>query len=202
MTPEARKEKLKADKAAEYVRNRETYRANGRANYQAHKEQRKAWQAAYNMANRDKRAAQKREYYHSTRGKKTKAMWYARNKKRIADHARERLRTDLGFRMKTKLRARVWAALKGKNKAASNSEMLGCTVDVLMAYLAAQFKPGMSWDNHGDWEVDHIRPCASFDLMDPEQQRICFHYSNLQPLWKHENRRKGANWSGQMSLTI
>ena len=61
-------------------------------------------------------------------------------------------------------------------------------------HLEAQFKPGMTWDNYGlkGWHVDHIRPCASFDLRDPEQQRRCFHYTNLQPLWAEENLKKGS----------
>jgi hypothetical protein len=54
----------------------------------------------------------------------------------------------------------------------------------------------MTWENHGryGWHIDHIRPCASFDLADPEQQRKCFHYTNLQPLWASENMRKGDKW--------
>jgi hypothetical protein len=50
----------------------------------------------------------------------------------------------------------------------------------------------MSWGNYGlhGWHVDHIIPCASFDLTDPEQQRQCFHYTNLQPLWAEDNLRK------------
>ena len=50
----------------------------------------------------------------------------------------------------------------------------------------------MSWDNYGDWHVDHIRPCASFDLTNEDEQRICFHYKNLQPLWGPDNLEKGS----------
>jgi len=50
----------------------------------------------------------------------------------------------------------------------------------------------MTWDNYGEWHIDHETPCAAFDLTDPVQQSNCFHYSNLQPLWAEENRRKGA----------
>jgi hypothetical protein len=52
----------------------------------------------------------------------------------------------------------------------------------------------MTRENHGLWHVDHIRPCASFDLTDPEQQAICFHYTNLQPLWAIDNIKKGARY--------
>ena len=49
----------------------------------------------------------------------------------------------------------------------------------------------MNWSNHGSyWEIDHIIPCDSFDLTDIEQQKQCFHYTNLQPLTVSENRSK------------
>jgi hypothetical protein len=48
----------------------------------------------------------------------------------------------------------------------------------------------MTWDNYGEWHMDHIQPCASFDQTDPEQQKICWHYTNYQPLWAEDNLRK------------
>lgn len=60
------------------------------------------------------------------------------------------------------------------------------------AWLEARFLPGMSWDNRGEWELDHKRPVASFDLTDPAQLAAAMHYTNLQPLWRSDNRRKGA----------
>jgi hypothetical protein len=50
----------------------------------------------------------------------------------------------------------------------------------------------MSWENHGEWHIDHIRPCAAFDLTLAAEQKVCFHYSNLQPLWAEENMKKSA----------
>lgn len=54
----------------------------------------------------------------------------------------------------------------------------------------------MSWENRGNfgWHVDHIKPCASFDLTKPEEQAKCFHYTNLQPLWARENIAKGDKY--------
>ena len=73
--------------------------------------------------------------------------------------------------------------------------MLGCTLAEARAHIEAQFRPGMSWENHGEWEIDHIRPVASFDLTDPDQARAAAHFTNLQPLWSVENRRKGVRWN-------
>jgi hypothetical protein len=70
--------------------------------------------------------------------------------------------------------------------------LIGCSVPQLRKHLEAQFTEGMTWDNHGEWHIDHIKPCASFDLTDAEQQLECFNYTNLQPLWASDNLSKGA----------
>lgn len=115
-------------------------------------------------------------------------------KKWAREYMRRMRRTNLAFKIASNLRARVKAAIQGRAKAAHTLDLLGCTVEELRAHLEAQFKPDMTWENYGryGWHIDHIRPCASFDLTDPDQQRTCFHYSNLQPLWATENHSKGA----------
>lgn len=87
------------------------------------------------------------------------------------------------------LRARLNQALNGKRKELPTIKLLGCTVEDLKLYLSSKFQPGMAWDNYGrgGWEVDHIKPCSKFDLSKVEEQIICFHYTNLQPLWKIDN---------------
>jgi hypothetical protein len=68
---------------------------------------------------------------------------------------------------------------------------LGCSSwDELKNYLEKQFTCGMNWENMGEWHIDHIIPCSSFDLTNIEQQMKCFHYSNLQPLWAKDNLSK------------
>jgi hypothetical protein len=73
-------------------------------------------------------------------------------------------------------------------------DFIGCSIDDLKLHLEKQFIEGMNWQNYGDWHIDHIRPCCSFDLTDPKQQRECFHYSNLQPLWAKDNLAKGGRY--------
>lgn len=106
--------------------------------------------------------------------------------------ANNKYATDIKFRIKSAIQARIRAAIKNNYKAAGTTELIGCSIEYLKCYLEFQFKDGMSWDNYGEWHVDHRIPCASFDLSDPEQQKACFHYTNLQPLWWIDNVRKGA----------
>ena len=96
-------------------------------------------------------------------------------------------------RIRRACRARLHAALDGRTKCGRTTDFIGCSVAHLKAHLESLWQEGMSWDNYGfrGWHIDHIRPCASFDLSDPAQQRECFHYTNLQPLWAKENIAKG-----------
>ena len=99
-----------------------------------------------------------------------------------------------GYRLQQRLRKRVAKALGGKIAGKLGARWFGCSPAELMAHLEAQFTAGMTWENRGEWHVDHVRPLASFDLSDPEQRRLACHYTNLQPLWAEDNLRKHAKW--------
>ena len=73
-------------------------------------------------------------------------------------------------------------------------DLLGESPAFVKDYLASKFTEGMSWENHGAWHIDHRRPCCSFDLTNPEEQKKCFHYTNLQPLWAKDNLEKGGKY--------
>lgn len=99
---------------------------------------------------------------------------------------------DPSYRILCALRSRVGSAVVCDRKSALATKLVGCDIGFLRRWIEAKWKPGMTWENHGvnGWHIDHIMPCASFDLSDPQQQRICFRWTNLQPLWAHENRQK------------
>lgn len=90
------------------------------------------------------------------------------------------------------LRHRLRDALKIKQKIGSPIKELGCSVDELKAYLVSQFTDGMTWDNYGEWHIDHIKPLIGFDLTDKVQFLEACHYTNLQPLWAKKNLSKGS----------
>ena len=107
-------------------------------------------------------------------------------------YEKEKRKTDIIFKIKKNLRARVSEVLKGRSKSAKTLELLGCSLENLKKHLEDKFEDGMNWDNYGVWHLDHIIACANFDLSDPKQQKICFHYTNLQPMWGEHNIQKGS----------
>lgn len=107
------------------------------------------------------------------------------------EYRKKRKAEDLNFRLGVNLRVRLYSAIRNKQKVGSAVEDLGCSVKYLIEYLGNMFQEGMSWDNWGEWHIDHITPISSFDLEDREQFLKACHYTNLQPLWARENYSKG-----------
>lgn len=105
---------------------------------------------------------------------------------------KKRYHEDPEYRLRICLRKRAQKAVSGNLKSARTVELLGCTISELRTHLESLFVPGMTWENHGPvWHVDHVKPCARFDLSDPAQQRECFGWKNLQPLFAQDNLVKG-----------
>lgn len=90
------------------------------------------------------------------------------------------------------IRRRLYMARKAGTKKGKTLEYLGCSWAELKLHLESLFKPGMTWDNYGQggWHIDHIKPLCAFDLTNQEDLKIVCHYTNLQPLWQHENIAK------------
>lgn len=122
-----------------------------------------------------------------------------KRKQKLARKLRaERYANDKNFKMRHVLRSRLRQALKRQGVAKSDNTMdlLGCSIEEFKAHMEAQFEPWMSWDNwaHDTWHIDHVKPCAAFDLSDPEQQKECFHYTNMRPLEALTNMRKNKRY--------
>lgn len=127
-----------------------------------------------------------------------KSNWQKENREKRRLRLNERYKTEPNFRIAVTLRTRILKAIENNQKAGSTLELLGCSVDFFKVHLEFLFSHGMSWQNHGTvWHIDHIKPCASFDLSNDDEQRKCFHYSNMQPLFIADNLKKGTktNWA-------
>ena len=127
------------------------------------------------------------------RATKAKRAWELANPDKAREaraRKRRRRRKDPTKALCDKIRSRVLNSIKGRRKCAKTLVLIGLpSWGDLVKHLESTWQEGMSWDNYGyeGWHIDHIKPCCSFDMSDPEQQRQCWHYSNLQALWAHEN---------------
>jgi hypothetical protein len=133
--------------------------------------------------------------YNNNTSEKRK-QWQRDNKTRISETRRIRWEKYPELKLKARLRSYYWFHLKKSKTEKTNSsiKLLGCSIQNFKSYLENKFQNGMSWENHGEWHLDHIKPCASFDLSDPVQLGACFHYTNFQPLWAKDNLKKGARY--------
>lgn len=164
----------------------------------------------YYLFNRDKISAQRKSYYTQNRRrlsdgnrryalghKEEKALYdesyRIKNANRIREYKRKWNNKNKHLphlKVKRNLRRRLCHVIKDGYKSAPTLTLLGCDFLFFMSYLEGKFEPGMTWDNYGDWHIDHKIPCSSFDLTKPDEQRMCFNYENLQPLWAKENLQK------------
>jgi len=172
------------------IENKERKKKYDKEYYLKNKERKKE----YCLKNRErKKEYDKKRYLKKRKHIKERAREYRlKNKEKRRIHENKRMKTDLNFKFRKALGTRISQALKGLNKSKRTMELLDCTIDELWTHLESKFKKGMTRENHGKWHIDHIKPCARFNLTDPEQQRVCFHYTNLQPLWASDNISKGA----------
>ena len=148
-----------------------------------------AKQREWKQKNRKKVAEYQREYWRT---------WQLQNRDKINDTRSKRRKNDPEYNLICALRTRMLAVVKRADlvkKCDSTSELLGISPQGLREWLEAQFTEGMSWENRSDWHVDHRVPCGAFDMTVPEQQRICFWYKNLQPLWAKDNIQKSNTYT-------
>lgn len=158
--------------------------------------------AAYNRSDKKKEAQRRYLLSHAEQVEEKNRLYRQSDRRReyIRIWTSDRYRHDPLFNLVTKVRRRIHMALRGAfhgtRKADGTINLIGCSYDELKRHIEKQFTPGMTWEKcfSGEIHLDHIRPCASFDLTDNAQQMECFHYTNLQPLWAQENLRKHAKY--------
>lgn len=113
------------------------------------------------------------------------------------EYSKERYDTDLQFKLRTRLRGRLYDSIKAEYKSGSAVDDLGCSIPELIVYLESKFQPGMTWENwgtgKGKWNIDHIMPLAAFDLTNRQHLLLACNYLNLQPLWFLENMSKKSS---------
>ncbi len=163
------------------------------------KKKRREWCKAYKQKNKDKVSAYNREYKlkhkkYTTEYNKTynKANRKAIQKRQNKQHS-ERRKRDPVYKLSTTLRSRMNRVLKGE-KRKKISRLLGCSHEQFVKWLEFQFTSEFNFENHGTvWHIDHVIPINKFNLLNDEDLKRCFHWSNMQPLECKKNSVKQDN---------
>jgi transposase-like protein len=150
------------------------------------KEKFKLYINQYRKSNIDKIRDKNKEY----RDKNKEHLNILRN-----EYRKDKFLTDEIFKIKHNIRSLISTSFKkeGYKKKSKTNLILGCSFEEFKIHIETQFKDGMSWENHGEWHLDHKTP-ISWAKTEEEIYELN-HYSNFQPLWAKDNIVKGNKWS-------
>lgn len=188
-------------KKERYKENVEHVAAKGKEWRLNNKDKKKETDRKYRQANYPKIKARKQKWYANNKETVTaqRTRYGVENKKRIreVDRARDRERSisDLDYLLRKRLRNRIYYALQDKAASAATIKLIGCNVSFFIEHIQGLFKVGMTWENYGEWHLDHKKPLSWFDLTKQEEREEAFNYKNCQPLWGVENISKGNRYA-------
>ena len=105
-------------------------------------------------------------------------------------------RDDAYLRLKEALNRKLRRAYHGCGDETA-IKFIGCTSQEFRAHLQTLFRDGMSHENYGTvWHIDHVKPCALFDLNNEKEREACYHFSNLAPCFSFDNISKKDRYYG------
>ena len=142
---------------------------------------------------KNKERISEREKQYRKENKERLKQWRDENREYLNERKKQRKITDPLYKLKCNLRSRTAKAFRYQSyrKTSKTAEMLGVPYEIAFAHIERQFTKGMTWENQGEWHIDHIIPLASAET-ESELIKLC-HYTNLQPLWAKDNKSKHAN---------
>ena len=177
------KEKVLERQKEYYQENKEQILERSKKWYQENKEEESKKRKERYINNKEYELKVNREWYNNNRDKVRKSVRkYRRNKRK----------SNIQFRIIDNLRARFSRILNGTKKEKTTKSLLGCTLKKFKEHIESQWEEEMTWENYGfyGWHLDHIFPCAVFDQTCKYQRAVCWHYTNFQPMWATDNKKK------------
>lgn len=189
---ERNRERMRLEAAAYRAANPEKVKESKRKSYAKNAEANRAYAAKWRSENPE--AVKRHEALRDKDRQRARARaWKAANPEKCKQHQENR-RASVEARLSNRVRVRVHAVLRGSTGRSRTLERLGYTASELRLHLERQFTKGMSWDNMGEWHIDHIVPLSSFtyESSDDAEFKRAWALSNLRPLWGADNLRKSA----------
>lgn len=196
----ANREKASERQKAYRIANKETYTATAKKWVEANRARSREIKAAWKKRNPEtvNRHAREGARRNPEKIAVRKKIYREANPHVAREYQRKRRAENVHQRVYDAMGNRFREVLRSNKGGRSWKHLAGYDVHALKAHLEALFVEGMSWENYGQWHIDHIRPVASFDFSVNLLQtvRACWALSNLQPLWAIDNIKKGKKWDG------
>jgi hypothetical protein len=188
MTDLEKKEKRKLTKKIYYEKNKEKIKLY----LQKNKEEILKNKKIYREKNKEEILKYAKIYYNKNKEEilKNANSYREKNKEKINKYRENRKKTNPLFKLSCNIRVAIYSIIKkqGYKKESKTFKILGCSYEEFKHYIERQFKKGMTWDNQGEWHLDHIYPVS---LAKDEAELIKLnHYTNFQPLWAKDNLSK------------
>ena len=204
------------------IKDTDDFKEKRSAHYTENKEHYSLKSKEYNIINKEKISENKKEYYENNKeeilekrkeyyieiksdeellaskrlnDKEKTKEWRARNKESISQKIKDRKKSDPIYKLSDSIRTLIWNSIKkmGFSKNSQTNQILGCSFEDFKLHIESQFKNEMSWENHGEWHLDHKTPISWAET--EERVYELNHYTNFQPLWAKDNLIKGNKWA-------
>jgi len=187
------KEKIKEKRKEYRLNNKEKINERKKEHYLNNKEKINERNKEYILNNKEKLKEYRKEYYLNNKEKinERNKEYRLNNKEKINEYFKQRKKTDPLFKLSGSIRNLIYYSItrQGYSKRSKTYKILGCTFEEFKIHLEKQFTKGMTWENQGEWHLDHIYPVS---LAEDEDHLIKLnHYTNFQPLWAIDNLVKG-----------
>jgi hypothetical protein len=160
------------------------------------KKRRQLYDSEYNSS---KAGRNRWKRYRESKNGKEKRRQYKRKWRNENKH-------KLEWKLRQYMSSRAWEIYfkSKKTKNISTIEMFGCGLLKLRCHMESRFEEYMTPENHGKkgWHIDHVVPCTAWDLNSPVEQRVCFWYKNLQPMWASDNIKKSDKYKEEVKQKL
>jgi len=202
---EKNSEEIKKKEKEQRLLNPEKYKTYAKKYYAKNKEKIKETVKKYRIANPEKIAAAKKLWVpkNPEKYKETRKKWRTENPEKIKAIRRKHEQT-IGYKINHSMRRSIGLSIKGNKDGRRWEDLVGFTFAQFKKHMEKQFTEGMTWENHGDWHIDHILPKSKFNFEKPEDEdfKKCWALKNLQPLWAADNLKKHAKLSKHLQPSL
>lgn len=197
------KDKIKQKRKEYLSNNKEKIKEQRKQYYQKHKQQSIEYASLYREKNRDVINKKRRAYYslHKEKCKSYSSTYKKKNKEKVnaynSSYIKSRKKKDSLFKLTISIRSLISVYVnKHYRKNKKTEDILGCSMEEFYNYIESKFQEGMSWNNYGEWHLDHIKPIS---LAKTEEEVYELNrYTNFQPLWAVDNIKKSNKYDEEI----